>query len=520
MWECLHTKGFGSNYSNRIRALDVDDSLKVGIVCSQIRTRLQSISIMNHFGSINNRFYSWLWLMVSIGAITLRASYLSTQQQQQKLIVKSVAIPMPGKVFKANRSCETDAWTTAFFRDREETSVNSADELPSADDSSDAASKNRSSASTVTRAPVATEAGLRHCKRHQVAIGNWVTAEMKRPPYVTPTLHLRCYPNEVYRKQPWRTYKWVPNDAAAGICKFSDYNPDDFCKLLPRGTMSIVGDSLSWEHYRSMIQAHGRATHQNFQHQSRELHTNILHSICSEGEATSVVYRRDDLLRNLTASLQQHFPVVLVLNRGAHYVPDDELLTDIRRNIEEVRAWLRRCDAYRIKCHFFWRTTVPGHPGCGNFTTPVNDIKTMEAWIANKTMYNKNSYHWPDFQHQNQLVVSEFIAANLSSFQVLDAYYLNVLRPDEHRAHQGDCLHNCYPGKMDVYNQLLLHYLSMQRRDNDVKRLVAVATDCYWPVHPNTVYDWAATDAARNIREEAQRKERYKQGQKYQPLAL
>ena len=54
----------------------------------------------------------------------------------------------------------------------------------------------------------------------------------------------------------------------------------------------------------------------------------------------------------------------------------------------------------------------------------------------------------------------------------MDAYYLNVLRPDEHRAHQKDCLHNCYPGKMDVYNRLLLHYVRMRRSRYDTQRQI------------------------------------------------
>ena len=77
-----------------------------------------------------------------------------------------------------------------------------------------------------------------------------------------------------------------------------------------------------------------------------------------------------------------------------------------------------------------------------------------------------------DYQRQNNLIL-EILRQGLGDdgFEILDAYYLNVLRPDEHRAHQGDCLHNCYPGKMDVYNQLLLHYLRAQRTADDVDYL-------------------------------------------------
>ena len=57
------------------------------------------------------------------------------------------------------------------------------------------------------------------------------------------------------------------------------------------------------------------------------------------------------------------------------------------------------------------------------------------------------------------------------TYRVIDTYHLNMLRPDEHRAHTNDCLHNCYPGKMDVQNQLLLHFLKMDRSAHDVQRL-------------------------------------------------
>lgn len=111
--------------------------------------------------------------------------------------------------------------------------------------------------------------------------------------------------------------------------------------------------------------------------------------------------------------------------------------------------------------------------------------------IADRSLYNNRTlgYHWFDYQHQN-LLVEEFLKKELvlkhspameqtqevdhyNELQILDAYYLNVLRPDEHRAHQGDCLHNCYPGKMDVYSRLLLHYLLGQRTQQDIDDLIA-----------------------------------------------
>ena len=56
-------------------------------------------------------------------------------------------------------------------------------------------------------------------------------------------------------------------------------------------------------------------------------------------------------------------------------------------------------------------------------------------------------------KHQNQLMLDAFSKSGLT-YQVIDAYDINILRPDQHT----DCLHSCYPGKMDVYSQLLLHF--------------------------------------------------------------
>jgi GDSL/SGNH-like Acyl-Esterase family found in Pmr5 and Cas1p len=225
----------------------------------------------------------------------------------------------------------------------------------------------------------------------------------------------------------------------------------------------------------------------------------------------------------VTASIQEHFPTVLILNRGSHYVPDEELQRDIRRLIREVQAWLQQCDDLKIECYFFWRTTVPGHIGCNTteyaISTPVYELHDIETqMIQNQSRYNEVSleYHWHDFQRQNELVTHLFRRAKLSNFQIIDAYYLNVLRPDEHRYKTGDCLHNCYPGKMDVYNRLLLHYMQMQRSTNDIQRLQSVAQKQNWPINIHTVYNATATKLAREIRIQNELEELQQQQQQQQ----
>ena len=348
------------------------------------------------------------------------------------------------------------------------------------------------------------------CRRYQIISGQWLSVQYEKPPYVTTVKHLRCYPSEYYRQSPWPTYTWMPDLAAIGACAFDEYNTNDFCDLLPRATISIIGDSLSWEQYRSLIQLHNVPTRQGYQHQSYELNTNIQQPIC-EGGTTAVVYRRDDTLQYVKESIEQNFPTVLVLNRGAHYVPDDQLKLEMKSLIKVVQTWLKKCEKdYKIECHFFWRTSVPGHIGCNTteraMTTPVYDLHDIEkTWIKNKSLYNDISreYHWHDFQHQNEIVLDLLKESGLLeklNVQVIDAYHINTLRPDEHRANAGDCLHNCFPGKMDVYNRLLLHYLKMQRSQNDIQRLQKVATEKNWPMNILTEYDEVATQQARNIR--------------------
>jgi hypothetical protein len=108
-----------------------------------------------------------------------------------------------------------------------------------------------------------------------------------------------------------------------------------------------------------------------------------------------------------------------------------------------------------------------------NFTEPVNNIEEMESWIANHSNYNNRSinYHWYDYRYQNEIAMNMLESELLFKFDVIDAYELNIRRPDEHRAHESDCLHNCYPGKMDVYSRMLLHFLKYRRTQEDADYL-------------------------------------------------
>lgn len=104
----------------------------------------------------------------------------------------------------------------------------------------------------------------------------------------------------------------------------------------------------------------------------------------------------------------------------------------------------------------------------------------MEQWVFNPHKYDNITlqYHWFDYRHQNSLAERELEASGLA-YRIIDGYDINILRPDDKFAHRTgtgnhDCLHNCLPGKVDVYSRILLHYLLIDRSADDVQRLKAV----------------------------------------------
>jgi hypothetical protein len=351
------------------------------------------------------------------------------------------------------------------------------------------------------------------CERRHIVDGMWLPEHLKDgPPYMFPSNETRCDGpvGRYYSKQGWDTFRWVPNDSivansssinstgnGTAPCHFTTWNKTLFCELAKHATITIIGDSLSWEHYISLVLLLGVPTHHGYQHMSRLHDVNVGHAVC-DGLAR-IVYRRDDDLSKLRNAVLEgggessngsFIPQVLVVNRGAHYKGDAAYMKEWGLALDVVEEWLGWCDEMKIKCHFFWRTTVPGHHHCRAFKRPVNDIAAMEAHVANLSLYDANSvrYHWYDFRRQNLLAEAELDSrhANLPH-RVLDGYRINLLRPDGHL--RTDCLHSCYPGKMDVYPQLLLHYLRGDRSLEDVARLRTVHDEQRWNLNVTTVYD-------------------------------
>ena len=318
------------------------------------------------------------------------------------------------------------------------------------------------------------------CRRQQIQNGKWLPIILENPPYVSKTMHLRCQISsyDYGSPGPWPSWYWEQDDST---CQIVSWDAPKFCDLLPYTTVSIIGDSLSWEQYSSLIQLLGKRVHQNDQHASRLEDRNVIYFACREkNRGTKFVFRNDAQLNaeTISNSISNDFPTVIILNRGAHYVNDTELLNDMNELLPVLLHWQQTCIKTYQRCHLFWRTTVPGHPMCEEYTAPVNNASIMESLIESRLSYTNETvwnYRWQDFKHQNQLVLDlfqQFSATTGLQYEVIDAYEINILRPDRHRWHQNDCLHSCYPGKMDVYNQLLLHFLSATRSADDAQYMI------------------------------------------------
>ncbi|KAL3793096.1 hypothetical protein ACHAW5_006255 [Stephanodiscus triporus] len=178
-------------------------------------------------------------------------------------------------------------------------------------------------------------------------------------------------------------------------------------------------------------------------------------------DTIKLIYRRSDHLDLLTSVIRDENPQMFILNKGSHVEQDEVYEAGWNKSINALEEHERHLEELGLPCLFLFRTTVPGHPQCASYTEPVNNITQMEAVIADKSSYSMEmlQYRWWCFKAQNEIMENLVTASRLKNYHIMDAYDINILRPDKHRP--PDCLHNCFPGKTEVYHQLMLHFLKL-----------------------------------------------------------
>ena len=303
-----------------------------------------------------------------------------------------------------------------------------------------------------------------YCSRDEIKQGRWTQITLPEAYYTPP---------EGYKKGKHRssicqdfsptqhnTYEWVPHNSTSnrfGSCIFDPWSASDFCSL-GWTSIAIVGDSLSWEHYSSLVMSLGLYSDPNDQFVSRRHNKNIITMGCND--TLKLIYRRSDQLEHVQHVIWEESPQILVLNKGSHPVNDDIYESGWKHTISTLEEYERNhTGKFGMPTKVFFRTTVPGHPQCEKYSAPVNNKTHMEAIIANKSSYQANmlKYRWWQFKAQNDIMEHLLGASSLQNYHIIDAYDINIRRPDHHRP--PDCLHNCFPSKTEVYNQLMLHFL-------------------------------------------------------------
>ena len=309
------------------------------------------------------------------------------------------------------------------------------------------------------------------CTREQIQNGQWHRLTLDKPPYIPPfnNPYLMCGSVERYHQDHFDTWEWRPHDDNNNnnnnnntSCEFMKWDKDLFCQLIHGENMVIVGDSLSEEALYDMSELlHIRYSSDDFVGGPRY---NWTHA-CGDNYKFAIHFRRDDYLQpqKVKWELSSKMPLIAVLNRGAHFVNDDSLMEQINETIGYVREWQSQCDELDKHCLLIWRTSVPGHPNCHSYKQLPDNVTLLQMEALIQANRQSRKYHWHEFQRQNLLIEQALKESNVR-YQILDAYYINIVRPDDHRYSMNDCLHTCLGSKLDVYAQIILHYLRQLRQ--------------------------------------------------------
>eukprot|EP00979_Chaetoceros_neogracilis_P007114 scaffold1486_cov208-Chaetoceros_neogracile.AAC.5 len=201
----------------------------------------------------------------------------------------------------------------------------------------------------------------RLCRIDEIVPGKWINATYSQAPYI---------PMRGEVQQRTCSWEWMPHAVTSGDCLFSsNFDKDQYCALTSNKTVAIIGDSTSFDHYLSLIHLLGLPIALP---KARNNFSQVISEPCNG--TSKLIGQRDFLLTKVGHVIQTHSPDVIILNRGAHYTTDDALQQHFNHT-RQLETWQAECiDKSSKQCLLIWRTTVPGHPNCDQFTQPAESI--------------------------------------------------------------------------------------------------------------------------------------------------
>ncbi|KAI9030510.1 hypothetical protein DFJ74DRAFT_656849, partial [Hyaloraphidium curvatum] len=282
-------------------------------------------------------------------------------------------------------------------------------------------------------------------------------------------------------------YVWEPDPRCSDFETTMDR--EAVCAALGSRPLMLVGDSITRQHYEYLNRTLGsdqrlpplRVTPKSWDPEpdpSIVPHIQGLpyrDAICNGSEIRYL--RADRLLMdgNPARALQgwaidmrwteqiRHYKGIVIMNRGAHPEQDERLLDEVR----VAFGYVRGAAPHALQ---FWRTTPPGHAGCGGIKEPLAEVQPGEGL----------PYSWGTFWNQSKLVV-DLINGEYPSVLPLDVSLPTGLKGDGHT----DCLHYSNDDPYAYWTFLLVNMLKrLDAKARPARALwQSVASPCQGGIH-------------------------------------
>ena len=245
-------------------------------------------------------------------------------------------------------------------------------------------------------------------------------------------------------------YGW---EVGADRCErpFEPWSLENACNLLAGETVMMVGDSLQEEFHFSLL-----AATWTYDSHDEQCNPAPIRTINCKGHSFRISFYRNDYLTLTTTNtdtehawanqLEKENTTILIMNRGAHYIADDEFMSSLRSTMTYLRKYHRNIQIY-------YRSTAAGHLDF-NSRFDSMPLTKYSADVAADSF--GETFHYSSFAHQNNLT-RLLLTTEFPEIVYFDIYGATVLRADSH----PDPLHYCIPGPIDQwvllwYNALLL----------------------------------------------------------------
>lgn len=225
---------------------------------------------------------------------------------------------------------------------------------------------------------------------------------------------------------PREKYQWVPD-----TCEVLKWNATQFCDLLGDRTIYLDGDSTMDQAANSLL--------------SRIY---VGNGSC----ANRIFFRRDfdSMFRGLPGRLHDTNASIAMFNWGAHCHDDGDIAMFWTAFNTTVNSPMMQKVIHDQNITLVWRTNHPAHHFCQGILEP--STYNIDHYLQfNKTV---DVYDWNGFSRWDYQSLDWAKKLNMKVLDMSPLYY----RIDSHPTN-GDCLHYCLPGPIDLFSDLMMQML-------------------------------------------------------------